>query len=259
MTDMPPGAAIRLRAIAKSFPARSGRTAGAGAARHDVLTDVTLEVGRGEIIGLVGANGAGKTTLLEILATTQLPTAGDGFVGGCNLVSQAQQVRHLVGYAPAGTDGFYARLTGRANLEFFAALNNLSPAAARRRTGEVLRLIGALELEDAVVQRLSTGMRQKLGLARALLADPPILLLDEPARSLDPASQDAFHALLRRSLAAKMGKTVLMVTHDLGTARALCDRVALLRGGTIAGLWNAADLPASIRFDAEPAADEASR
>jgi len=210
---------------------------------------VTLEVRTGEIMGLVGSNGAGKTTLLEILATTQLPTSGSASVGGHDLVGQSARVKRIIGYCPAGSDGFYPRLTGTANLAFFAALKDLSPEDVRRRTREVLEMIRAPELEHAMFQRCSTGMKQKLNLARALLADPPILLLDEPTRSLDPPSQRECQDLLRHTVAGGMGKTVLLVTHDLAEAERVCDRVALLQDGRIAGVWVAGQLPAGWLFE----------
>src|SRR4051794_21007838 len=181
------GEAIRLRAITKSFaPPSSAPTlwlSRASAPRREVLKGISLQVSTGEILGIIGSNGAGKTTLLEILATTQLPTSGAGTVGGYDLVAQAASVKPLVGYCTSNADSFYPRLTGRANLEFFGALNNLSPRDAESRACSVLELLGAPELADILFQRCSTGMKQKLGLARALLSNPPVLLLDEPTRS----------------------------------------------------------------------------
>jgi len=226
-----PGDAIRLVAIAKSF-----RTL-------PVLTDVTLRLRVGEILALVGSNGAGKTTLLEILATLQLPTSGTAAICGFDLVGQAEQVKRLIGYCPAGADSFYPRLTGRANLEFFAALNGLSPHEERTRTRAVLEMMGALEVSEVIVQRYSAGMKQKLNLARALLADAPILLLDEPTRSLDAEARHTFCRLLRQTLVGAMNKTVLLVTHDPNEASGVCDRVAVLSGGAIAGGWTADDWP----------------
>jgi len=226
-----PGDAIRLVAIAKSF-----RTL-------PVLTDVTLRLRVGEILALVGSNGAGKTTLLEILATLQLPTSGTAAICGFDLVGQAEQVKRLIGYCPAGADSFYPRLTGRANLEFFAALNGLSPHEGRTRTRAVLEMMGALEVSEVIVQRYSAGMKQKLNLARALLADAPILLLDEPTRSLDTEARHTFCRLLRQTLVGAMNKTVLLVTHDPNEASGVCDRVAVLSGGAIAGGWTADDWP----------------
>ncbi len=250
-TGTPPGV-VRLRGIAKSFPPPGVHLgAGGGRAWRDVLRGVSLELRPGEIMGVVGTNGAGKTTLLEILATAQLPSSGAADVCGFDLVTQAAAVRRVVGYSPASADSFYPRLTGRANLEFFAALHDLSPAAGCERTRHVLALVGGGALAEITFQRCSTGMKQKLGVARALLGDPAVLLLDEPTRSLDPDAQRDFHDLLRRRLADEGGKTVLLVTHNLNEARTICDRVALLRDGLIAGVWAAADLPAEIRFEPE--------
>jgi ABC-2 type transport system ATP-binding protein len=217
-----PGDAIRIEAIAKSF------------ANVPVLQDVTLRVRVGEIMALVGSNGSGKTTLLEILATLQLPTAGRATVGGFEVGRQARQIRRIVGYCAAGAESFYPQLTGRANLEFFAALHGLSPQEARTRTSTVLKAMGTSAVGDVAVQRYSAGMKQRLSLARALLGDAPILLLDEPTRSLDGDARCEFHRFLRQTLVGTLNKTVLMVTHDSNEASAVCDRVAVLSGGTIA-------------------------
>ena len=241
---------IRLQAIAKSFPAshlrRRLQRRDAGSTKLEVLRDVTLQVRAGEVMALVGSNGAGKTTLLEILATVQLPTSGSAIIGGYDLVRQSEHVRQIVGYCPANSNSFYPRLTGQANLEFFAALNGMSPNEARLRTRTVLGAIGGSDLRDVVFQRYSTGMKQKLALARALLADPLILLLDEPTRSLDPFAQGQFHDVLRRSVVGALNKTVLLVTHNLSEAETVADRVALLGRGTIAGVWSADKLPCEL-------------
>ena len=245
------GDAISLVAIRKSFPtaSRAGVWRRGDTGRLEVLRDVTLQLRAGEIMGLVGSNGAGKTTLLEILATTQLPTGGSGLVGGYDLVARAGSIRRIIGYCPAGSDSFFPRLTCAANLEFFAALKELSPRDARLRIRNVLEMIRATELTNLIFQRCSAGMKQKLSLARALLADPPILLLDEPTRSLDPASRRELQELLRLTLAGAQRKTVLLVTHDLQESGRLCDRVALLRNGCIAGIWPAAHVPADWRLE----------
>lgn len=241
--------AIRLRCIAKSFSAPRGRLPGQRATASgsiEVLKDVTLQVRAGEILALLGSNGTGKTTLLEILATLQLPTSGGGVVGGYDLITQGDAVKRVVGYCPADSESFYPRLTGGANLEFIAALHGLSPLDARSRTEAVLDLIGARELEHVTFQRCSAGMKQKLCFARALLADPPILLLDEPTRSLDPESQRQFQDLLRHTLADQLGKTVVLVTHNLQEAERVCDRAALLRGGEIVGTWRVDEIVSRV-------------
>ncbi len=226
--DVPAGRrrtdAIRLRAIAKSFAA-------------PVLTDVTLDIPAGEVFGLTGSNGAGKTTLLEILATLQRPTGGTATVGGYDVVRESQSVRRIVGYCPASADSFYPRLTGAANLQFFASLYGMSPRDARARTAAVLDMLGASEPAALMFQRCSAGMKQKLVLGRALLSDPAVVLLDEPTRSLDPAAQGEFRHLVR-TLANRWGKTIVLVTHNLDEADEVCDRIALLRDGRIAEVWS---------------------
>src|SRR5438105_3249186 len=219
------GDGIRIEAIAKSFKNVS------------VLKDVTLRVRAGEIMALVGSNGAGKTTLLEMLATVQLPTSGRATVGGYDLVRQAGQIRRIAGYCPAGAESFYPQLTARANLEFFAALHGLSPHEARIRTREVLERMGASAVSEVKVQQCSAGMRQRLTVARALVADPQILLLDEPTRSLDADARREFHRWLRHTFVGTTNKSVLLVTHDPDEAQHVCDRVAELGDGTIVRTW----------------------
>jgi ABC-2 type transport system ATP-binding protein len=250
--DVTTGDAICLAAIAKSFQRPVDRLLGRSLARtgtEPVLRDITLRVCRGEIMGLVGSNGAGKTTLLEILATVQLPTGGSGVVGGYDLLTESLNIRRIIGYCPASDGGFYPTLTGQANLEFFGALGGLSPRDAAERAEAVLDVVGGSGLGLSVFQRFSAGMRQKLALARALVADPPILLLDEPTRSLDPSTQTEFHHLLRRVLVETMGKTILLVTHDRREMHALCNRVACLRGGIIAGVGRPAEVQPDPRGD----------
>ena len=226
--------AIRLHSISKRF-----RTIGAG---RDVLRGITLQVRRGEIFGVIGLNGSGKTTLLEIVAAAQLPSSGRGTVAGYDLLSQPERVRATVGYCPANLESFYPRLTGKANLEFFAALRNMSPSEAVSQSREILAVINASELSDTLFQRYSTGMKQKLSLARALLGGPAVVLLDEPTRSLDPTARREFQDLLRRI--ADAGQTsIVLVTHNLDEARRICDRVALLEDGSIAHVWDARHLP----------------
>ena len=239
--------AIRLHSISKHF-----RTGGHDAA---VLNGLTLQVRAGEIFGVIGVNGSGKTTLLEIAAGAQLPSSGTGTVAGYDLLSQPEHVRAAVGYCPANLESFYPRLTGKANLEFFAALRNMSRSDAASRSREILELINASELSDTLFQRYSTGMKQKLSLARALVGSPALILLDEPTRSLDPAARREFQDLLRRQVTDAGQKSVVLVTHNLDEARRICDRVALLENGTITQVWDARNLPAESALALrEPAA-----
>ena len=230
--------AILIRHLSKSFPAARGGDRLAST----VLRDINLEVAPCSIVGLLGPNGAGKTTLLEILSTLLLPTSGQALVYGRDVATEAAEVRRLVGFCPCGFESFYARLTGAANLEFFAALHGFSPSEGRDRLGAVLDLLEVDGSRHLEFQKNSTGMKQKLVLARALVADPRLLLLDEPTKSLDPRAQREVWRLLRTKLVAGMHKTILLVTHSLIEARELCDRVITLEDGRIedAAQWGAA-------------------
>ncbi|MGH7775208.1 MAG: ABC transporter ATP-binding protein [Candidatus Binatia bacterium] len=229
--------AISVENLSKNFPAaKSLKTLlrqPFRPERIEVLSDINLEVFTGEVLGLLGANGAGKTTFLEILSTLLLPTSGRVWVGGYELVRQAAQVRKTVAYCPSASQSFYPRLTGLGNLEFFALLNDISPLTAKRKIDELLDLVGMDGTRNARFQFYSEGMKQRLSLARALLTDPFILLLDEPTKSLDPLLQQEIRRFLRRTLAEEMGKTVLLVTHSLAEAEEVCDRVAILHQGSI--------------------------
>lgn len=213
--------AISLQRVSKSF------------ARRKVLSDVNLEVERGTVVGLLGSNGAGKTTLLEIITTLLLPTSGEAFVEGLDVVREAAAVKRLVGYCPCGSDSFYPRLTASANLEFFAALNGLSRRDGRRQLQAVCDMVGINGSRHLDFQRLSSGMKQKLVLARALTTNPLVLLLDEPTKSLDPQAQREIWRLLRVKFVDTLHKTILLVTHNLAEAQEVCDRVAILHEGRI--------------------------
>jgi ABC-2 type transport system ATP-binding protein len=197
---------------------------------HRALDGVDLAVDRGEVIGLVGPNGAGKTTFLKMAATLIEPTAGRLSVDGFDCTRQGLDVRRRIGVVLNEERGLYWRLTPRQNLELFAALAGMSRGDARRRAGEVLELVG-LEDDRTRVFGYSGGMRGRLNLARALLARPPLLLLDEPTRSLDPVAALETTKLFT-SLAAE-GTAVLLSSHRLDEVVRICDRVAVLIEGRI--------------------------
>jgi ABC-2 type transport system ATP-binding protein len=201
---------------------------------HEVraLDSVTLDIDPGEVFGVIGPNGAGKTTLLKVLSTLILPTRGTARVNGADLVRGAEAVRRSVGIATGEERGFYWRLTGAENLEFFGGLRGFAPREAGRRAREALELVDLLPIAKEPVMRYTTGMRQRLSLARALLARPRVLLLDEPTRSLDPTAVQGVHALVRR-LATDDRVTVMITTHNLEEAEAVCTRVAVLTDGTV--------------------------
>ena len=230
--------AISVEGLTKTFP-RPGLLPGVLPRRfapsgQPVLKGVALDVATGEIVGLLGPNGAGKTTLLEILATLLLPDGGRGEVGGYDLLRQAAQVRTAISYCAASVQAFYPQLSGLENLEFFAALNDIPRRKTPPRIREALDCVGINGAAFKKVQCYSEGMKQRLALARVLLTGAPVLLFDEPTRSLDVDAQREFWRLLRETLVARLGKTVLLVTHSVAEAKAVCDRVAILDDGRIA-------------------------
>jgi ABC-type multidrug transport system ATPase subunit len=195
------------------------------------LRDVSLDVGHAEIYGLAGPNGSGKTTLLRILATLVSPTTGDATVGGESVVASPLLVRRIIGVSNGEGRSLYWRLTARQNLEFFAGMYRLRDAAAR--IDELLRMFQLSAAADRPVGGFSQGMLQRLALARALLHKPPILLLDEPTKSLDPLAAAEFRELLL-GLHTSQGTTIVLASHDLEEVVQLCNRVAVLRAGSIA-------------------------
>ena len=219
----------------------------------EALRSVTLQVPQGGVFGLLGPNGAGKTTLFKILGTLSLPTTGEASVFGIDVARKPSQVKRLLTYVVSEERSLYWRLTGKQNLQYFAALFNISRRDSRRRIADLLAL---LELEDAADKRVmyySTGMRQKLAMARGLLSDPEILLLDEPTRSLDPLVAQSLWRFIKEDLVARQGKTILMATHNLDEARRECDRIAVLHHGEVRASGTVEDLTrflaGTIRYD----------
>ncbi len=205
------------------------------------LRDCELSVREGEILGLLGTNGAGKTTVLKILATMLPPTTGTATVAGCDVVRQANRVKALVGWASGDERSFHWRLTGRQNLEFFAAFHGIPPWAIAPRLRQLETLLG-LEAMDRRFGTYSTGMRHRLAIARALLHDPAVLLLDEPTRSLDPLATARLHRFLKDTLVTRSGKTLLFATHNLQEAETLCDRIAVLHEGRVVAVGTIEEL-----------------
>ena len=206
------------------------------------LRGVDLRVARGELFGLLGPNGAGKTTLIKILCTLVHPNEGRAWVNGYDTVSQSWRIRCSIGYVISEERSFYWRLTGRQNLEFFATLYNLERIQARKRIRWVLRLLGLESAADKMFKDYSTGMRQKLAIARGLLTDPAIIFMDEPTRSLDPLAAQHLRDFVIEEIVARQGRTVFFSTHNLQEAQ-LCRRIAILDRGKIV----LCDSPARIK------------
>ena len=221
------------------------------------LDGLDLEVGRGRVFCLLGPNGAGKTTLIKILGTLVLPDGGRAAVDSHDVAREPGPAKTAVGYAVGDERSFYWRLTGRQNLEFFAALYGLRGAARDRRVGELLQIAGLDGAADLRFNGYSTGMRQMLSFARALLADASILLVDEPTRSLDPRAADRTRSFLRDELARAQGKTILWATHDLGEAADWADDIAVISRGRIRLSGPAAALAAGGRASLRRAYEQA--
>lgn len=197
------------------------------------LEGVSFSVKPGEAVALIGENGAGKSTLLRVLATLILPSRGQAEILGCDVERDGAGARKRLGYYTSGDEGFYARLTGRENLRLFATMNNLMRRQALRRIDELAELLGMRDILDRQSRTYSTGMLQRLGLARSLLHAPAVLLLDEPTRSLDPLAAAEFRRFLKSDIVGRLGTTLLFASHTLDEVEEMANRVVLLAEGRI--------------------------
>jgi len=221
---------IQVERITKRF--RRRRLLRRGPAAETVaLAGVSFTVEPGEVFGLIGPNGAGKTTLMKVLATLILPTSGKAQVQGYDVVAQAPQARRAVALVTGSERSFYYRLTGWQNLEFFGALRGLRGRELHRRMQAVLEQVGLTEAAHRRYMEYSAGMKKRLDLARALLVDPPVYLLDEPTSAVDPACAAHLREIIV-GLKAR-GRTVLLTSHDLDEVERVADRVGLLHRGRL--------------------------
>ena len=200
---------------------------------HLAVDNVTIAIEPGEVFGLLGENGAGKTTLIRMLSTTLIPSAGRARVAGHDVVSEPHAVRRAVGLVSGDERTFYWRLTGRQNLEFFAALYHVPGREAENRIDELLERLGVADVASQRFNTYSSGTKQKFALARGLLTQPRVLFLDEPTRALDPIAADEVRSHISRHVVRELGTTVLIATHTLAEAEAICDRIAIMRHGHI--------------------------
>jgi ABC-2 type transport system ATP-binding protein len=209
--------------------------------RFRAVDGIDLHVERGEIFGVLGPNGAGKTTTMKMLATLLEPTSGTATVLGFDVVRDAREVRRRMGAVLSDGRSLYWKLTARENLEYFAALYHVPPAEEKARIEAALAAVKLDDRADDYVERFSTGMRQRLVLARALLPDPELLLLDEPTVGLDPQSSRDLRDRVRDL--KEQGRTVLLTTHYMEEADQLCDRIAIVDHGRVVAL----DTPGGLK------------
>ncbi|MEA3337845.1 MAG: ABC transporter ATP-binding protein [Chloroflexota bacterium] len=221
-----PGNRWRLGIRSRSTDKEDGR---------DTITavdQVSLQVRAGELFGLLGPNGAGKTTLIKLLCTVVVPSSGTAAIFGADL-TQAQKIREMIGMASGDERSFYWRLSGRRNLAFFASLYGLNRDDSQKRSNTLLQQVGLLDQADRPFRTYSSGQKQRLSIARALLPNPRLLFLDEPTRSLDPTATFALHQFIENELLQKEGMTILLTTHRLDEAERLCDRIGIMDHGQL--------------------------
>ena len=211
------------------------------------LDDVNLEVRRGELFGLLGPNGAGKTTLIKILTTLLSPTSGVARVAGYDVSREAQHVRPLINMVSGGESSGYGLLTVRENLWMFAQFYGISSAEANRRIADLLETFKIADRKNTKSSQLSTGLRQKMNIARGFITDPQVLFLDEPTLGLDVGASRDVRAFIRRWInedrTEDAARTLLLTTHYMVEADELCDRVAIINDGRVL----ACDTPARLK------------
>jgi len=226
--------AVVLESVSKVFRHRPALFNWLGRERSGetlALDRVSFEVPSGSVLVLLGPNGSGKTTTLKLISTMLLPDMGRVLVQGADTLTNADAVRDRVGFAVATERSFFPRLSARENLDFFAALDDIPRKDRAERVDQLLAQTGLRDSADTLVMKFSTGMYQRLGVARALLKNPEVLLLDEPTRSLDPGSALRFWDFVRELPAAKT--TVILATHNFQEAAAVGDHVAVLQLGAL--------------------------
>jgi ABC-2 type transport system ATP-binding protein len=211
------------------------------------VAGIDLSVEQGEIFGLVGPNGAGKTTTLRILATLLLPSAGTAEIAGMSVTRNPDDVRRVLGFMP-DSFGVYDDMKVWEYLDFFARCYGMGAADRRRMIGDLLELVDLGSKRDDYVQTLSRGMQQRLCLAHALVHDPQVLLLDEPASGLDPRARVELRELLREL--RTLGKTILISSHILPELEELCTSVAIVDRGQVLAQGRVSDIERRLRFGA---------
>ncbi len=208
--------------------------------RQQVLKNITLDVKAGEVVGLLGPNGAGKTTTVRVLNGLLPPEVGSVRVLGLNPVEDGSRVRQHSGTLTE-TSALYERLSAQQNLEFFGRMSGMHGTALQQRIGELLTVLGLEERAKRKVGTYSKGMKQRLSIARAMLSEPMLLYLDEPASGLDPEAAGQVHQTIL-DLSGRTGNTVVLCTHNLYEAEALCGRLFIMNKGRILGCGTMEDL-----------------
>jgi len=222
---------IEVRNLSKRFPAHPDPKI--------AVDDIQFTVHPGEVFGLIGPNGAGKTTTLRMLCTVLQPSSGTASVAGFDVVAQASEVRRNVGFLSANT-GVYDRMTAWEMVQYYGRLNEIPPDILTQRINELFTTLQINDFRDLPGGKMSTGMKQKVSIARALVNDPPVLIFDEPTAGLDILVQRAVLNNIRELRG--QGKTIVFSTHIMREVEKLCDRVAIMARGKIVACGTLADL-----------------
>jgi ABC-2 type transport system ATP-binding protein len=233
--------AIKTESVGRVYKLRGTKK---GESKERVaLTDVNLDVPRGEFFGLLGPNGAGKTTLIKILVTLLSPTSGRAMVAGYDVAKDPNLVRPRINMVSGGESSGYGLLTVRENLWMFGQFYGLENKETWKRVDELLEVVGLADRANTKTSDLSTGLRQKMNIARGFLTDPDVVFLDEPTLGLDVGASRDIRAFVRNWLAGRPGRTILLTTHYMAEADELCDRVAIINAGKVL----ACDSPTTLK------------
>ncbi len=240
--------AIAAGGVVKTFKKKGRRkyTIGPKMEKDETIfavNHVDLTIKRGELFGLLGPNGAGKTTLVKCLSTLLLPDRGTALINGYDIVGDPVGVRESIGITTGGERTLYWKLSGRDNLRYFASLYGLSSKEADKRIDYLMEIMGLQDKQYERIEKYSTGMRQKISLCRALIHDPPVLLLDEPTLGLDPSFSRFIRSFIKKDLNQDQGKTILLTTHYMDEADQLCERIAIMNDGKIVAI----DTPENLK------------
>lgn len=229
---------IEIQNISKSFPIQSKlidyfKLSSINKKKVYALDKVSLNIEKEDIFGIIGPNGAGKTTLIKILSTLIPPDSGTIKIKGYDIEHNSIEIRKCVGLVTGDERSFYFRLSGRENLLFYALLHNISLEEANKRINELLAFLELNDEADLRFQTYSSGMKQRLALARALIHNPDILLFDEPTKSLDPISSHKLKEFICKELSQNLRKTIIITSHNLNEIEELCNKIAILVNGKI--------------------------